>query len=84
MASFKKVALAICLTMAMDAMPSQSTDPYAYYSSPTSEKLIDPMYITPSLRSDPPVRQGLTPGTLDPGALIPILAVVSSTLAKKV
>ena len=78
MASFKKVVLAICFIMAMDAIPSQSTDPYAYYSSPISEKSVDPMYINPSRR------QGHTPGPLDPGALIPVLAVVSSTFAKKV
>ena len=73
MASFKKVVLAICFIMAMDAIPSQSTDPYAYYSSPISEKLIDPIYINPSRRQ----------GALDPGALIPVLSMVSSTFAKK-
>ena len=72
--AFKKVALAICLIIAMDPIPSQSTDPYGYYNSLTSEKLIDPIYINPSGRQ----------GALDPGALIAVLAVVSSTIAKKV
>ena len=68
--AFKKVALSICLIMAMDPISSQSTDPY---NSPISENLIDPIYINPSRRQ----------GALDPGALIAVLAAVSSTIAKK-
>ena len=69
--AFKKVALSICLIMAMDPISSQSTDPY---NSPISENLIDPIYINPSMRAG---------GALDPGALIAVLAAVSSTIAKK-
>ena len=69
--AFKKVALSICLIMAMDPISSQSTDPY---NSPISENLIDPIYINPSRRQ----------GALDPGALIAVLPMVSSTFAKKV
>ena len=65
--SFKKVALAICLTKAVDANPRQGIDPMAYYSSTISENLIDPSYMN-SLR-----RQA----ALDPGALLAVLAVVS-------
>ena len=71
--AFKKVALAICLTIAVTADPSQSIDPYPYYNSPISEKLIDPSYINPLRRQV----------ALDPGPLVAVLALVSSPNAAK-